>query len=188
MKPPSGGFRKCAACKLTNPNEPETPPHKAIQTPRRPRPPSPSPDCVAPPRAREYLRCPRVGRRPRARDGRGRARHRGGRRAYGEWVPVARAREEASSSRGQDLIPRRQDLSSPADNTVIGVVIRAAKRVRLYLYGSWPSAEVSERGLRRFCVCHRCASDRGIVGPHGSGRSRGSSQWGAAEPRPSRLR
>ena len=54
------------------------------------------------------------------------------------------------------------------------------------------SAEVPEGDLRRFCVCHRCAargvSDRGIVGPHGSGRSRGSSQWGAAELRPSRLR
>jgi hypothetical protein len=30
------------------------------------------------------------------------------------------------------------------------------------------SAEVSEGDLRRFCVCHRYASDRGIVGPHGS--------------------
>jgi len=30
------------------------------------------------------------------------------------------------------------------------------------------SAEVPMGDLRRFCVCHRCASDRGIVGPHGS--------------------
>jgi hypothetical protein len=54
------------------------------------------------------------------------------------------------------------------------------------------SAEVPKGDRRRICVCHRRAtcrvSDRGIVGPHGSGRSRGSSQWGAAELRPSRLR
>jgi hypothetical protein len=30
------------------------------------------------------------------------------------------------------------------------------------------SAEVPEGDLRRFCVCHRQVSDRGIVGPHGS--------------------
>jgi len=73
----------------------------------------------------------------------------------------------------------------------IGVVIRAANRVRLYLYGSW-RAPRSPRGVYGGYVCvtgaRIQASDRGIVGPHGSGRSRGSSKWGAAEPRPSRLR
>jgi hypothetical protein len=53
----------------------------------------------------------------------------------------------------------------------IDVVIRAANRVRLYLYGSW-QAPRSPRGIYGGYVCvtdaHMRASDRGIVGPHGS--------------------
>ncbi len=73
-----------------------------------------------------------------------------------------------------------------------GTVIRVRKLA---------SAEFPKAGSTAICVCHRQAagearqagtgrtrktSDIGIVGPYGSGRSRGSSQWGAAEPRPSR--
>jgi hypothetical protein len=43
---------------------------------------------------------------------------------------------------------------------------------------------VPKAGSTAICVCH--SQRHNIVGPYGSGRSRGSSQWGAAEPRPSR--
>jgi hypothetical protein len=53
----------------------------------------------------------------------------------------------------------------------IDVVIRAANRVRLYLYGSW-RAPRSPRGIYGGSVCVTDVliqvSDRGIVGPYGS--------------------
>jgi len=73
---------------------------------------------------------------------------------------------------GRGVLALATDCQSQRDPR-IGVGIRAANRVRLYLYGKLARAEFPEEGIcgGSLCVmpqaCHTDASNRGIVGPHG---------------------